>query len=228
MKSAKGFTIIELLVVMVIFSSLIASAYMSTAVYLQAVSKSKNYKELGYQRLSVITLIDKSIKSMSDYYVETDTYKSKMMVPYVKGTTTNLSYISHFSIFGFESDVIVQLNLLNKNNGTQIQISESPLTRNIVRRLSDINETDVSKVVLNIDELVTLSYLHRKPFNKDISLREIENDYQDVFYSTVERGLPKAVRLNYVSTGHSMTFLPFILNSRKAIKINSFFNNVEG
>jgi len=213
---------------MVIFSSLIASAYMSTSVYLQAVAKSKNYKDKGYQLLSAVTLIDKSIKSMSDYYVETDTYKSKRMVPYVKGTTTELDYVSHFSIFGFKSDVIVQIKLIEQNNGTQIQVSESPLTKSYIRDLSDITEAEISKTLLNVEELVTLSYLHRQPFNSDISLREIKDDYQNDFYSTVERGLPKAVRFNYVSTEQSMTFIPFISNSRKAIKVNTLFSNIKG
>jgi len=213
---------------MVIFSSLIASAYMSTAVYLQAVSKSKDYKDEGYQRLSAVSLLNKSIKSMSDYYVETDVYQSKMMVPYVKGNGNELAYISHFSMFGFKADVIVQLNLIHIGTSTQIQVSESPLTKSYISNLSDVPETEISKIILTIDELVTLSYLHRKPFNSDISLREIRNDYQDGFYSTVERGLPKAIRLNYAITGRSMIFLPLTLNSRKAIKVNTLYNNVEG
>jgi len=213
---------------MVIFSALIASAYMSTSVYLQAVSKSKNHIKEGYQRLQAITLIDKSIKSMSDYYVETDTYKSAMMVPYVKGTETELVYISHYSIFGFKSDVIVKINLLEQEQGTKIQVSELPLTKSIVYNLTDNLKGEVSKTLLEVNELVTFSYLHRQPFNVDISLRQIKEGYQNIFYSTVERGIPKVIRLNYLSTEQSITFAPSTVNSRKAIKINTLFNNVEG
>jgi len=222
----KGFTVIELLVVFVIFSFLIASAYLATSMYLNTVVKSQNHKEHAYQLVSSVTLLDKSIKAMSDYYVETKSYVGKMMVPYVKGSSTELSYVSHFSIFGFDTDVAVKVQLTE--SGTQLEVSEYPLNLGFIKKMQDEIPFTTHKILITFEQPMSFSYLHREPFNQDMNLKEVTSDYVSEFQSLVERGLPKTIKLNSNEDNYSFIFTPVTLNSKKAIMINTWYQGIEG
>lgn len=228
MKNNHAFTIVELLVVLVIFSSLIAAAFLASSVFTNSLIKTQGDRNEHFKLVKLITLMDKSIKSMSDYYVKSEEYNSPMLVPYVAGDSQELRYISMFSIFGYASDVAVRLKLEFNDGLTTLSISESPLKNKMVTKLTELLEYPITKTMHRFQGAVNFSYLHRKPFTTELYPLAINNDFSSQFHSTLERGLPKAVRVDFQAGDNWFVFTPKILNTRKAIKVNSIYNHVEG
>lgn len=117
----KGYTLIEVLVAMVIFSVLITLAVSSYRYFFSATA-SKNGQKYALSLLSQRKIINTSIKAVEPYYYRDYDNKTKL---FFLGEAKQLSFVSHKPSYLNEPLVIATLFITN--SGKELRYCERPL-----------------------------------------------------------------------------------------------------
>ena len=200
---ARGFTLIELLVVMAVFTFIMALAYQSVAGYLKVVNKSESRTAEATYEYRFFSRLDSSIRSMIDYYVQNE---SGVAVPLVLGTEHEFTYVSGYSILGFEGDVLVDWRLIGESANQYIQLTEISVTQStlydleqakqLIEQPEEQNRRIKTFKLPNSRQVYRFAYLPPPEFDQmRLQPEQQAPEIQDSYITSTYKGLPQLVYL---------------------------------
>lgn len=205
---SKGFTLIEILVAMAIFTAMLVLAGTALNQGLQQYQGLVE-KGIGFWKYAKIIWIDKSFNSTADYYVKT---RSDKWFPYFKGSQESISYVS-LAPFAGQLPVVVWIKNEAQADGKRtLRYYELPVyTKTIAEIERDEVFGDYKKGktfnLLEDVEGITFSF-----YGCDIVDQQCR--WTNLFDGSKMKTLPSSVKIEYVDKGErgNMIF---------AIRINS-------
>ncbi|MDF2177512.1 prepilin-type N-terminal cleavage/methylation domain-containing protein [Aliiglaciecola sp. CAU 1673] len=234
MRASKGFTLIELLIVAAILSFILATSYLAIAGFIKSISKSEVVNNDLVADFRLITQLDKSIKSMSDYYLVSADNKPVLLF---YGDSSRITYISHYSVLGLPGSVLVDWTLDNSARHIGITLREMSLSNYHFANLPEALEIiySASEMVerkefeLSEAQAPNFAFEYRLPFNLDPKRMELAGKKVNKFEYIFESGLPRAITLtwNGNAPGSELIFVPKVNNTAKAIRTQSQFYGLE-
>lgn len=130
----RGFTLIEMLVVMAIFSAVMLIATLSYSGFAQLWSQREARISVGLERVVEQELLRRSVEGAYDYYVESTETDDRR--PYFRGADDHVRYITQSSYFLPGSAALVELRFLDG----RLLYREWPLRDDYVRDTEDTPE----------------------------------------------------------------------------------------
>jgi general secretion pathway protein J len=215
---AKGYTLIEVLVAMAIFTSMLVLAGMALNQGLRQYH-GLVARGLGFWDHAKKIWIDKSFNSTVDYYVNT---RSNGWFPYFKGNSDSVSYVS-LAPFADEVPVVVWIKSETQENGkSALRYYELPV---YAKTFEDIDRDEVFG-----------NYKKGKSFNLLTDVEGISFEYygcsitdRQCRWLTLYDGgnmkmLPLSVKIEYKLNGEKGSFLFDIhVNSRMKMHYNELY-----
>ena len=210
-KLAKGYTLIEVVVGLVIFSSmmLLAGAALNQGLsqYRGLVDKGMNFWDHAKN-----IWLDKSFHSMTDYYIFT---ASDRWFPYFKGDLDYISYVTLAPFVG-EMPVVVWLKKeREENNKFQVMYYETPV---YIKTGEDLDRDYISNEYRKGLSYKVLSGLDKVDFSfYACEIKKASCRWHSTFDGKSSKFLPTAVRISY-RRGSENGFLHFQVNVNSVIK----------
>lgn len=214
---SKGFTLIEVLVAIVIFTSMLVLA---GAALNQGLRQYHGLVEkgIGFWNYTRFIWLDKSVNSLTDYYV----YKrGSGWFPYFAGKYDGMSYVS-LAPFAGDLPVVVWLKKETSPNGkSALKYYELPV---YARTLEDIERTDVfqdykkgnSFIILEDAENLAFSF-----YDCDIFRRQCQ--WSSHYDGSKTGRLPEFIKIEFAKEAEQKAMY-FSINSRAGLK--SIYNDI--
>lgn len=215
---SKGYTLIEVLVGIAIFSAMIALAGMALNQSLREYHGLAE-KGLGFWENAKILWIDKSLNSMIDYYVYT---RSEGWFPYFKGDQQGISYVS-LSPFAGEKPVIAWIRHEPQENGKRTLLYyELPVytkTYEEIERNELFNDYKKGSSLKIIDGVENIEFQF---FGYD--LIEKKSKWFNYFYGNKTKVLPFSILISYHHNGKKEKLIFGVnVNSTRKMVYNEMF-----
>jgi general secretion pathway protein J len=210
-KSSKGYTLIEVMVAIVIFSSmmLLAGVALNQGLgqYRGLVDKGLNFWDHAQK-----IWLDKSFHSMTDYYIFT---KSDRWFPYFKGDLNYISYITLAPLVGDEPVVVWLKKEQEENNKFQLLYYEMPVH---VKTAEDLEKDYISNEYRKGLPYAILAELDQVDFSfYGCDAKKANCHWQSAYDGKSFKFLPDAVKISY-RRGSESGFLLFSTNVNSEIK----------
>jgi general secretion pathway protein J len=212
LRNSKGYTLIEVLVALVIFSSmmLLAGAALNQGLsqYRGLIDQGLNFWESARK-----IWLDKSFNSATDYYVFT---KADRWFPYFKGDFNYINYVTLSPFVGEQPVVVWMKKELGENNKWQLLYYEMPVyTRNADELDADYTfgryrEGVMYKVLSELDQ-IDFSF-----YNCDI-LSSSACRWESTFDGRTTKYLPSAIKITY-KRGSENGLMLFHINVNSMVK----------
>lgn len=144
--SLKGFTLIEVLISVAIFSILISLSIIAVNHYRDIFSKNNFKAYEGFKVTKNKLLFFNSINSIYDYFVKISE-DNKKLVPYFKGEKKQIEYITLSSVFNFSSAAAVKVSGIESKEGFNLLYEEKSLENYYLDRNDEVIEYDYRVVI---------------------------------------------------------------------------------
>jgi|GEM_PF-422964 general secretion pathway protein J len=216
--SVKGYTFIEVLVAMAIFSSMVMLATMALN---QGLKQYKGLMEKGinFWDKAKYVWIDSSFSDIANYYIFTDT---KDWAPYFYGDQDRISYVSLSPLAG-NQPVVAWITKERKDNGSYAVVYyELPVyTKTLQDIARDYSFGDYKKgnsiVLLDDVESLSIDYY-------GYDLKEQKVGWSRKYDSAKMYFLPSVVKMDYTSaSGKQVMYFGINANSRRKAGYEQLF-----
>lgn len=222
-----GFTLIEVLISMMVLSSLIYIATLSYSMFLDVWQKKKLIDTTALNDYRSHILVRSALESVCDYYV-TDPSNEKIghYYPFFKGKKKMLEFVTLSSVFNKGIPAAARLSLKDSPNGHNLIYEELPLDQTYIK-YADVNpKYSRAMVVYTGIKKMNFSYYGMweiKWSQKENHFKTIYK-WQDTFSGQEKNNIPEMIKITLVSEAVETVIL-FPVRAKNVYK-RSFFEPV--
>jgi len=191
----KGYTLIEVLVALAIFSGMLLLAAMALN---QSIQRYQDLlkKDIGFWEYTKNIWLDKSLGSMSDYYVPSS---GGTWVPYFIGNQSGLSYVSLAPVAADGPVFIWIKNERSENGKHRLVYYELPAYAKTVRELERAEIFAEYKKGIAVSLIDNIDSMNITFYGYDLALKQYR--WSEEFYGKIRHLLPTIIKVTMLQAG---------------------------